>query len=91
MDIQLFAAAQRRAELLITSSRVWIQELPHKVKEALNQYGLTFISALEGGYESYLALAQEATGIQRILKVLMPSDAGVSAEIAGLRAVNGRG
>lgn len=91
MDIQLSDAAQRRAELLGTPGQVWIQELPHKVKEALNQYGLTFLTAVEGGSESYLALAQDSNGIQRILKVLMPSDADVSAEIAGLRAANGRG
>ena len=91
MDIQLSDAAQRRAELLGTPGQVWIQELPHKVKEALNQYGLTFLTAVEGGSESYLALAQDSTGIQRILKLLMPSDSEVSAEIAGLRAANGRG
>ncbi len=91
MDIQLTDATQRRAELLGTPGQVWTQELPHKVKEALNQYGLTFLTAVEGGSESYLALAQDCTGIQRILKVLMPSDAYVSAEIAGLQAANGRG
>ena len=91
MDIQLSDASQRRAELLGTPGQVWIQELPHKVKEALNQYGQTFLTAVEGGSESYLALAQDSTGIQRVLKVLMPSDADVSAEIAGLRAANGRG
>ena len=91
MDIQLSDAAQRRAELLGTPGQVWIQELPHKVKEALNQYGLTFLTAVEGGSESYLAIAQDFSGARRILKVLMPSDADVSAEIAGLRAANGRG
>ena len=91
MDIQLSDATQRRAELLGTPGQVWIQELPHKVKEALNQYDLTFLTAVKGGSESYLALAQDSTGIQRILKVLMPGDADASAEIAGLRAANGRG
>ena len=91
MDIRLSDATQRRAELLGAPGQVWTQELPHKVKEALNQYGLTFLTAVEGGSESYLALAQDSTGIQRILKVLTPTDAYVSAEIAGLQAANGRG
>ena len=91
MDTQISMATQKRAQRLGTPSELWIQESTNKVGAALNQYGLSFLTTVEGGSGSYLALVQDSNGIRRILKIMMPRDANVSAEIAGLQAANGRG
>ena len=91
MDTQISMATQKRAEPLGTPGEVWIQESTNKVGAALNQYGFSFLSTVERGSGSYLAPVQDSNSIRRILKIMMPSDANFSAEIAGLQAANGRG
>ena len=59
--------------------------------QTLEDFGLTFIDTLPGGSESYLALTQGSDGIRCVVKVMMPNDHGMAAELAGLQAAKGRG
>ena len=52
---------------------------------------LSFVRTLNGGSESYLAVAKTSDGLDRVLKVLLPNDMDFTAEIAALKAENGLG
>ena len=52
---------------------------------------LSFVRTLNGGSESYLAVVKTSDGLDRVLKVLLPNNMDVTAEIAGLKAANGLG
>ena len=91
MDIKLSDITQRRAEMLGEVGQAWVKALPDKVRQALADYGLTFVDSLPGGSASYLAIVTDGSGAERILKVVMPTDLDVTAEIAGLQAAKGRG
>lgn len=81
----------RRAELLGPRGQQWIECLNDIVGTTLEEFDLTFIETLPGGSESYLALTQGADGTDCVVKVLMPNDQGMTAELAGLQAAKGRG
>ena len=61
------------------------------VRTTLDKFGLTFIKTLHGGSESYLALTQRTDGARFVVKVMMPNDHGMTAELAALQAAKGRG
>ena len=81
----------RRAELLGQQGQQWLADLQAVVTQTLEDFGLTFIDTLPGGSESYLALTQGSDGIRCVVKVMMPNDHGMAAELAGLQAAKGRG
>ena len=81
----------RRAELLGRQGQQWLADLQAVVTQTLEDFGLTFIDTLPGGSESYLALTQGSDGIRCVVKVMMPNDHGMAAELAGLQAAKGRG
>ena len=81
----------RRAELLGPRGQQWFECLNDIVGTTLEEFDLTFIETLPGGSESYLALTQGADGTDCVVKVLMPNDQGMTAELAGLQAAQGRG
>ena len=81
----------RRAELLGQQGQQWLADLQAVVTQTLEDFGLTFIDTLPGGSESYLALTQGSDGIRCVVKVMMPNDHGIAAELAGLQAAKGRG
>ena len=56
MDIKLSDITQRRAEMLGEVGQAWVKALPDKVRQALADYGLTFVDSLPGGSASYLAI-----------------------------------
>ena len=91
MDIKLSDITQRRAEMLGEVGRAWVRALPDNVQQALDDYELSFVDTLPGGSASYLAIVKEVSGAERVLKVVMPTDLDVTAEIAGLQAAKGRG
>ena len=59
MDIKLSDITQRRAEMLGEVGQAWVKALPDKVRQALFDYGLTFVDSLPGGSASYLAIVKE--------------------------------
>ena len=61
------------------------------VTQTLEDFSPTFIDTLPGGSESYLALTQGGDGTRCVVKVMMPNDHGMAAELAGLQAAKGRG
>ena len=81
----------RRAELLGPQGKQWIENLHGTMKKTLDEFGLTFVETLTGGSESYLALTQAADATRCVVKIMMPTDHGMAAEQAGLRAAEGRG
>lgn len=81
----------RRAELLGPQGKQWLENLHNVVGETLNAFGLTFVETLAGGSESYLALTRRTDGSRCVVKVMMPTDHDMTAELAGLQATKGRG
>ena len=81
----------RRAELLGQQGQQWLADLQAVVTQTLEDFGLTFIDTLPDGSESYLALTEGSDGIRCVVKVMMPNDHGMAAELAGLQAAKGRG
>ena len=81
----------RRAELLGPQGKQWLENLHNVVGETLNAFGLTFVETLAGGSESYLALTRRTDGSRCVVKVMMPTDHDMTAELAGLQAAKGRG
>ena len=81
----------RRAELLGRQGQQWLANLQDVVTQTLEDFSLTFIDTLPGGSESYLALTQGSDGTRCVVKVMLPNDHGMAAELAGLQAAKGRG
>ena len=81
----------RRAQLLGLQGQQWLECLDEVVRTTLDKFGLTFIKTLHGGSESYLALTQRTDGARCVVKVMMPNDHGMTAELAALQAAKGRG
>ena len=81
----------RRAELLGQQGQQWLADLQAVVTQTLEDFGLTFIDTLPDGSECYLALTEGSDGIRCVVKVMMPNDHGMAAELAGLQAAKGRG
>ena len=90
-NITLSEVALKRAALLGESGQQWVDSLPALVQRILAQFGLTFVESLTGGSESFCALVRQRDDTHRVIKVIMPNDPDVTAEIPGLRAANGRG
>ena len=81
----------RRAQLLGLQGQQWLEGLDDVVRTTLDKFDLIFIKTLHGGSESYLALSQRADGARCVVKVMIPNDHGMVAELAALKAAKGRG
>lgn len=81
----------RRAQLLGLQGQQWLECLDEVVRTTLDKFDLIFIKTLHGGSESYLALSQRADGARCVVKVMMPNDHGMVAELTALKAAKGRG
>lgn len=82
---------ERSARAQGGASAAWIDALPDLVESLVAEWGLTVGATLHGGSSSYVAEAVSAEGKPAILKITMPGEEPVEAEIRALKLAGGRG